>query len=366
MLVLSGCATNPTSIQTSYTEPARSQEATKLRRVAVIPFTPMRGDDVTPNIELVLAEAKVDGMQFYTVVERAKLDATFTELRLAASGVLDPNTVSRVGKVVGANGVYTGAVTKFNVTNQPYAENRSACAYYVNKTDKKGKSHQECGGMREWTVQCTKRTATYAFIPKLIGVESAVIKYSREAVGVATSSACPDSGVGLKDGQELLSAAKDAAINEFRADVTPHTVRTSLVLLEDDQFIKAESSKTAFKMGVTFAKGGRLDRACEIWSGINESASPDLLYNQGLCTELLGNNLTDASALYVAADRLTTKPVPAIGAALGRVAKKQEDNLKLASQALATQQEALKQSQQEAPVQNSGPSSAVKADARKR
>jgi len=328
---LSGCTVQPVVINTSYVAPANSQEATKLRRVAVLPFSQKNNDDVTPNVEQVLAEATVNNQKYYAVVERNKLDTLLREMKLGESGALDSTTVARVGRMAGAEGVYAGAIVRHDILNAPYSETRTRCAYFTTQTDKKGKSYEVCARYENYNVACNKRTGVYSFIPKLIEVETGVIRYSGELTGEASSSACSDSQTGIKDGRQLLAEAKNYAVIKFRQDVTPHSKMVSIVILESNERIKSSVDKDSFNRAIEFAKGGRLDRACEIWGGIADTTSPDLLYNKGVCSET-GGNLADALTLFIQADRLTDKPVAVIGQALNRVRKIEEDRKKLQSQ----------------------------------
>lgn len=328
---LSGCA-QPTVVRTSYIAPANSQEATKLRRVAVLPFSKKNNEDVTSNVEQVLAEATLNDQNYFTVVERNKLDSLLKEMKLGESGALTSTTIARVGRMVGAAGVYAGAVTNYDVRNEPYRENRERCVYTTTERGKNGVIYETCAKSEIYSVPCNKRIGVYSFIPKLIEVETGVIRYSRELSSETFSKACSDSATGVRDGQQLLAEAKKYALNQLRQDVTPHLTTVAIVILESSDLIQPSADKDSFNRAVAFAKGGRLDRACEIWGGIaNNTTSPDLLYDKGVCSETAGN-LTEALALFIQADRLTDKPVDVIGKALERVRKIEEDRKKLQSQ----------------------------------
>ena len=83
------------------------------KKIAVLPF---RGLDGQPNVlgafvgeELVSQLFVVGGLD---LVERSQLDRILTELKLDASGVVDPQTVKQVGRVAGVDAVVTGTVTE--------------------------------------------------------------------------------------------------------------------------------------------------------------------------------------------------------------------------------------------------------------
>lgn len=51
----------------------------------------------------------------YTLIERDKLDAVLAEQRLGASGAVTPQTAAKIGRLLGARFIVTGAVTEFGV-----------------------------------------------------------------------------------------------------------------------------------------------------------------------------------------------------------------------------------------------------------
>lgn len=51
----------------------------------------------------------------FTVVERDKLDLVMKEQGLAATGAIDPQTVAKVGRILGVKYIVTGAIDKFAV-----------------------------------------------------------------------------------------------------------------------------------------------------------------------------------------------------------------------------------------------------------
>lgn len=51
----------------------------------------------------------------YTIIERAKLDAVLQEQRLGASGAITAQTAAKIGRLLGAHFIITGAVTEFGI-----------------------------------------------------------------------------------------------------------------------------------------------------------------------------------------------------------------------------------------------------------
>lgn len=50
----------------------------------------------------------------FTVIERSRLEAALKEMNMAAAGITDPGTVARAGRVLGAEAIITGTLTRLN------------------------------------------------------------------------------------------------------------------------------------------------------------------------------------------------------------------------------------------------------------
>jgi hypothetical protein len=336
--VMVGCAAPVSKVGVSVLEPAKSSEATRIRRVAVMQFEAKDRIDVTGDIETMLAGIVVDERRYFEVVERRQLNALLAELRLGERGLLDNSTVSKVGKMLGANGVYLGKVTSAAWSDQRSNEPRSICAQREIKRDKKGKSYEAgCARWRETAASCITRTATFEFLPKLVSIETGTIVYSRAHSGEAISKSCrePDTGASapISGGEQLLSNAKMVAMESFRRDVAPVATARAIDVLGPGDRIGSPQMKERFSNALAFAKEGRLDRACEMWREIatSEQNSPELIYNLGVCAEVAGD-LEGAKTLYTRADRLLMQPNKSISAALSRVQSDQASRAKLRTQ----------------------------------
>lgn len=63
--------------------------------------------------DIIVTELVKDGT--FKVVERNQLEKILSEQKLSMSGMVDPNAVARIGKVLGVSAVIVGSVTQFNV-----------------------------------------------------------------------------------------------------------------------------------------------------------------------------------------------------------------------------------------------------------
>lgn len=334
LLAASGCSA-PVKTATMSQLPANFSEAARLKRVVVLKFDAgsgntrdrwsQSGQDITPELEAQIAGVQINGQPHFTVVERARMNDALKEMRLAESGALDASTASRLGRMVAANGVYMGSVAHDGATDERYSELRSNCAQYKQEKDKKGRTYD--GACLRWVdsqVGCVKRSATFAFTPRLVDVERGTIAYTKAISKTVTRSGCSDQGQQMTSAEELRREARQLALQEFRQDIAPYSKRVEIALMSSTDGIVQSAAKDQFVGSLEFAKANRLDRACEIWRDLaaSEGRSPALLYNRGACAEV-GGNLEEALELYGRADRLLNKPDAIISAGLLRVREAQ-------------------------------------------
>ena len=321
LVLLSGCQTG-ISDKKPVAVAAESAEAASLRRIAVLQFDRRAGGpDITAEVETMLANVQVDGQPYFAVVERNKIQQVMREMKLGESGVIREDTAAKLGKMLGANGVYAGTITRNEVVNTNYQENRNRCIQYERKKDKNGNMVDgKCLNFQDYLVSCNKRTAHFTFLPKLIAVESGSIAFSKEISGEASESACQGEAGGIADGAQLLASARATAMGKLRVAVAPSVQLVSFTLMNTMDGIAAAASKEKHASALEFAKAGRMDRACTLWSEAlaADSTGVPIIHNAGVCDEQRGN-LNGALARYEEADRLTSKPDRIIGESLARI-----------------------------------------------
>ncbi len=330
-LAFLGCAAP--SVKTNVLLPARVHEASLLKEVAVLPFDGPGGKSFASEIEGILASINIGDRQYFSLVDRTKIDRVIDELNFSQSALMDSSNAARVGKLLGARGIYTGSISLSGSNDSRYQEERTRCASQVTKKDNKGREYKECVRWVKYNVSCTSRVASFAATPKLLEVETGRIVYANNITGTASSSACEDSSKPLVGHFELIEQAKQKAKQTFRTDVAPHYVSISLQIMDSTDGITSRESEKIFKQGLDFAKNNRLDRACELWGQARALSQPTaaLLYNLGICSEITGD-MEQALDLYTKSDRLLSKPDDIITAALGRVSKAIQDRKRLKDQ----------------------------------
>src|ERR1035437_902799 len=124
-ICLSGCGLTNLAIKKGY-------DFTKIKRIAIVDFSSTSGfrnsgDAVADEFVLQLMKRDI------SVIERNKLNAILTEQNLGQSGRLDPDTVKKIGKILGVDAILTGSVIKYKEEQdqQVYTTDLSGRSVYL-------------------------------------------------------------------------------------------------------------------------------------------------------------------------------------------------------------------------------------------
>jgi tetratricopeptide (TPR) repeat protein len=330
LLFLSGCATK---VRVNMLQPAQYHEASLIKAVAVLPFSGPGGSEFASELEGVLAGIGIDDKQYFTLVDRASIDKVISEMKFSQSGLVNEKTAVKLGKLVGAQGIYTGVVNRNNYDDSPYMEKRSTCTRYEQKRDEKGNLYRgACLQWRNYQVRCTKRVANFAVTPKLVDVTTGRVLYARNLSAMTDASACEDTDP-IKSEMVLLEQAKERVKKEFRRDIAPYYVTREIRLIDSADGISSKEAIDKLKRGMEYADKGRMDSACELWGEARNTASNSyaLLYDLGVCAESRGD-LDTALQLYKQSDKILGKPDDDISLALSRVGEAIKNRSKLKEQ----------------------------------
>ncbi|MFA5795435.1 MAG: CsgG/HfaB family protein [Candidatus Brocadiia bacterium] len=113
---VSSSYTKDTTPVTQYTPPPVNIQ---VKRIAILPFkdkttnSPIKGDVGSMAVDQLTTLLVNTGR--FSVIERERLDAVLQEQGLAGKGMLDPATAAQVGKILGAELVFTGSITNWEV-----------------------------------------------------------------------------------------------------------------------------------------------------------------------------------------------------------------------------------------------------------
>jgi len=329
VLFTAGCATK---VPVNMLKPAKYHEAAMLKTVAVLPFNGKGGQEFASELEGVLARINIDDKQYFTLIDRTSLDKVMSEMKLAQSGLIDQSSVVELGKMVGAQGIYTGTIG-YGFKGSRYTEKREECSSYEQKTDKKGRTYDgKCISWRRWNVNCTRNVLNLTCNPKLVEVKTGRVLYAQNISGVAEDAKCED--VGAPQGEyELLEAAKQQVKSSFRRDVAPYYETRMVKLMDSKDGIDNPMAADKLKQGIDWADKKRLDKACMLWGEAASltTRSYALAYNLGVCAESRAD-VEAAYELYKKSEDILGKPNDEITNALLRTGEAVKNARKLKEQ----------------------------------
>ncbi|MEN6466450.1 MAG: hypothetical protein ABFD62_14855 [Syntrophaceae bacterium] len=324
-----GCATK---VPVNMLKPANYHEAAMAKVVAVVPFNGRGGQEFASEIEGVLGSITIDDRQYFTLIDRTSLDKVMSEMKFSQSGLVDPSKAVQLGKMLGAQGIYTGTVQQ-SFKSSYYRENREECARYEEYKDSKGRTQQgKCLRYKRWTVNCTKNVMNFICNPKLVEVQTGRVVYARNLSGFAEDGKCEDAG-SPRGEYELLETAKAQVKMSFRQDIAPYYETKLIKLMDSTDGITNPAASEKLKQGITWAGKKRLDKACELWGQAASltSTSYALAYNLGVCAESRAD-VEAANRLYKKAEDLLGKPDDDISLAVMRTGEAVKNARKLSQQ----------------------------------
>ncbi len=326
-LLLAGCASLfGVHVEVARLVPAVSTEAATIRQIAVLPFEGPDGDRVADEVLALLAGIEVDARPYFEVIDRDRLPPSIAPVGVVPAAPSATRATPRPGVAPALGGYYTGRVEDIRIVSRVAHRQSRSC---IERRD--GKRDGPCTRWVVESIQCRIDTARFAFLPRLVEARTGKVVFSRSFAGAATSDSCEAHGSLSR--ADLLAAAKHAAYDEFRSHVAPRIRTIALRLIDADPRLTDPTTLAAFNRGIELAKARQMDRACEAWGGIRDSAGSSfaIAYNLGVCEELAGRH--DAAAQhYARAQRLAGEPNEIVAAALERVRHLADDARRLESQ----------------------------------
>jgi hypothetical protein len=227
---------------------------------------------------------------------------------LDAKSIAIPTSKSIVtyGKLTRADAVYSGTADVIPMTYTRSSAERMYCS-----TDKT----RDC---RKKEVRCTTKTAGFVLTPTLTDVRRGKVVYSETKRGWATSSWCDDAGVEVQD-RILADQAERDAFRQVREDIAPYQLTLKLKYKDSKDGLDPRSVEP-FDRALAFARAGRLDRACPIWSSFVASnpQSRSVVFDVALCDEF-GGRLDAALAQYQRIGEASAPSDPDVSEAIARV-----------------------------------------------
>ncbi|HVO33899.1 MAG TPA: CsgG/HfaB family protein [Elusimicrobiota bacterium] len=145
----------------------------RVHRVAVATFGGPSGDVAADLLTQDLLQHGAD------VVERQRLDAVLQEQNLAADNILDPATVSKIGKILGVDAIFVGTVSG-NVPSQSYLVTTPRHGARINSVTPVGSGDLYPEGPAEGVPdsEVVTSAAQASLISRMVDVETGSIMWS--------------------------------------------------------------------------------------------------------------------------------------------------------------------------------------------
>ena len=324
-IFMSGCAQKRVTIKAL--EPAEVGVLANKKHIAVAKF---KNDTVglAGKIEANLANAKVNGQKYFTVVNRQQMNKILAEQKLQSSEMIDPASAAKLGKLLGVQAMITGSVDSATGTMGSYLDDRKECLRYY-------KDGSGCAQWHFYKVKCNTTTATVSASMSIIDVETAAVLYGDTYNKTYNADSC-------KAGQSSIAGlltfdtgpkrilSKNQAINklteaiaqEFSLKLVPHYVYLHVELLEDLDIEKTtDAQEKRFENALKYIASGRLKKAEKMLQTLLDEFNGNsavIAYDLAVVKEALGK-LEEAKKLYQLADDKTVEPVKEINRAILRI-----------------------------------------------
>ena len=312
-LLTSGCASKQTlSIKTL--EPAQVSTLADKKHIAVTRF---QNDSIglAGKIEASLADLKVGGKKYFTVINRQQINKILAEQKLQSSAMFDPTTAARIGKLIGVAAIITGEVSFATGTMRTYRKERKECLRYY-------KDGSGCAYWHFYNEPCHVTTATVAANMSIIDVQTAEVLYGDFYNKSYNADSCQNYDEKLLSKAQAINKLAEDIAREFALKLVPHYVYHRVTLLEElDVPNSTLTQEKEFENALRYIKAGRVKKAQRVLQKLLDEFNGDsavVAYDLGVLKEALGK-LEEAKRLYILADEKSGEPVDEINRAIVRI-----------------------------------------------
>lgn len=335
--LLAACA--PPSVKTDLLMPAKQSGMNGVKRIGVLPLKGDKGERYTARLQAHIANIQVNNAPYFTLVDVDRA-AVLRELKLSDSAQFDETTALRLGKLVAADALFSGSVTRPKVKTTKRLEERRECKTRI--SDKNDPQYGKCTEYETKTVLCFTQNGSFKLTLRSSAVETGTVNFIKDYQGRAKHGYCLDRG-GQASKEELGERAVAQVLAELRQDIAPYAVTVSIDFLDFDKkssigtkklnFADRKDVTNRFKAAMKNVKSGNTNAGC---AGFRDAAalfdgSPAIYHNIGVCAEI-ETDYDQAEAFYRRAKTLSGGAIALIDASLARLAASRANAAKLADQ----------------------------------
>lgn len=305
--IISGCAQK---VSVRALEPAEIDRATNTKKIAVTSFLNDRVG-LGGKIEAKLANQKIDGKNFFTLISRTDIDKVIKEQKLQNSGLIDTSTIVDVGNLLGAEAIISGDVGEATSNDTYYYESRVACA------------DKECKHLTTYQVGCTKRVAGLSAQIRMVDVAKGDIIYADTMSKSAEYTHCRDDSRAIPSTDMIAQNLANSIASNFTYKLTPHYRYFDVALLDDPDLDYTDEQEKLLENALEYVEQKRYDKAEKLLMELIDSTAQQsyvAFYNLGVVEEAQGD-YEKAQEYYKMADDLMVEPVEEISTAYLRINK---------------------------------------------
>ncbi len=314
--LLAGCAT---SVNVERLAPAKNDTAANTKIVAVTQFdNDFMG--LSQKVESAITNKTVQGEPFFTVVSRRGINEVIDEQKLHFSNLVDNEGIIEAGKLIGAEGIISGAVNGSDTSYEGYYVSRIECA------------DAKCKRTYERRIYCQEMNNYLSATINMTQVETGKLILSETFKAENQFDACR--GSGLPTEAEAMDRLADDISEQFLSHIAPTAIAINVQLLDDPEIDYSDDQELQLERAIEYIKLQRYNRADELLSDLltsTEDRCHVAAYNLGVVKEIKGEN-SKALQLYQLADRLSSEPEKLILRAITRVEKAIADSKRLEQQ----------------------------------
>jgi len=288
--------------------PAAVDRVAYTKKITVTKFS---NDQVglSNKIEANLASFRIDNKKYFTIVSRNDFDKIIREQRIQNSGLVDQETATEVGQLIGADAIISGNVSRPTSQDSYYNEKRVRCA------------DKECKKLVYYLVRCKKRAVGLSAELRIVDVAKGDIIYADTLSKNATYRHCSDDSNAIPSTEMAAQQLARSIAYSFTYKLTPHYRHFRVALLEDPDLDYTDKQEKLLDVSLDYIEQGRYDKA-EIFLKklVDATASQSYVpfYNLGVISEAKGK-YKEAKKYYAYADHLMVEPVEEINDAVKRI-----------------------------------------------
>lgn len=266
-----GCAAK---IDMTIVSPAKNNDLLDYKNIAIYSVVTSDKADYTADFEKALSEIELDGKKYFNV----KKDKFMKKLRADNVFSIDnPKSVIDSAKEVGVNGFWVGEIYE-EYTHEQFKRTKNTCFDI-----ELGGPDENCGSI---LVFCDRRNINITGNMSLLDGETGISVYKDSITATLNSESCSDDKNKVSE-DDIRKQAIDELINSFTKTIAPFEEKIKIELISNKDGINDDLSRKHFSAGISFAKEGRMDKACNSWK-IAYERNPKaigLMYNMAVCYE---------------------------------------------------------------------------------